>query len=116
MQKKKETPSATPASFNVTTFSIVQLPVDQNSSIPSQRILQTVTKDGQTKQYVSEVPYFRGEMYQFLSRFIELSFETSIRKNQIALKAVDGGRYWVHFNEDTLAGKPQKRVSPEKFE
>lgn len=102
--------------FDFTAFSIVQLPVDQNTPIPSQRILQTVVRNGDVKQYVSESSYFRGEMYAFLAKFIELSFEASIQKKKTALTPVAGGRYWMHFNQDTWEGKPQKRVDPEKFE
>lgn len=101
---------------DVVSFSIVALPVDQNSTVASQRVLQIVTKNGVTKTYVTESSYFKGEVYQNLSKFIELSYEASIRRDQMALKPVTGGRYWVHFGEATLNGDKQKRVNPELFE
>lgn len=104
------------APFDHVSFSIVQLPSDQNSTVPSQRILQIVTRNGETKSYVTESSYFRGETYAFFAAFVEKSFDKSIRKDQVALSPVDGGRYWVRFNEDTLEGKEQKRASPENFE
>jgi hypothetical protein len=55
-------------------------------------------------------------MYRFLAQFMEKSYDNSIMKQQPALASVDGGRHWVHLNDDTVNGKPQKRVSPEKFE
>jgi hypothetical protein len=112
MSKKKSA-----LDFDHVSFSVVQLDIDQGTSgIASQRILQAVTRDGVTKAYVTESSYFRGEMFQFLARFIESSYEQSIMKQQPALGSVDGGRHWVHLNDDTVNGKPQKRVSPEKFE
>jgi hypothetical protein len=103
--------------FDHVAFSIVQLEVDQgNVGIPSQRILQLVTRDGVTKSYVTESSYFKGEMYRFLAQFMEKSYDNSIMKQQPTLAPIDGGRHWVHLNDDTVNGKPQKRVSPEKFE
>lgn len=113
---KSDKPQRQNLDFDHVAFSIVQLEIDQNSTIPSQRIMQIVTRDGVTKAYVTESSYFKGEMYRFLSQFIESSYDNSIMKTQPVLGPVDGGRHWVHLNEDTLEGKPQKRVSPEKFE
>ena len=111
-EKKKEPTKE----FDYASFSIVQIPVDQNSPVPSQRILQTVVKDGETKTYITESSYFRGEAYQNLSHFIELSYERSIMKKKHALTPVLGGRHWLRFCDLTLDGKEQRRINPEKFE
>lgn len=116
MTKKKEKDKEAAFLADHVAFSIVQLPVDQNSPITTQRVLQFVTREGETKVYATESSYFKGEMYSKLSDFIEESMEVSIMKQQTTLAPVRGGRYWVPFNEDTLSGKPQKRVDPEKFE
>lgn len=111
MSKKKA-----PLDFDHVSFSVVQLDGDQNSPIPSQRIMQIVTRDGITKAYVTESSYFKQEMYLFLAKFLERSYESSIMKQLPALTPVDGGRHWVHLSDDTVNNRPQKRVSPEKFE
>lgn len=116
MAKKQKQKIEIPADNPTAIFSIIQLDVDQGPPVPTQRVLQVVMRDGETKQYVTESSYFRGELMEFFAVLVSTSYEKSIMRKLSSLKPIDGQKYWVHFNSETTEGKRQPRVSPEAFE
>jgi hypothetical protein len=115
-RRKQKTTSPPPAPLSTADFSIVQIPCDQGPPVSTQRILQIITRDGESKKYVTESSYMRGELEALFARLITLSYERYIMKRQPALGPVAGNLYWVHLSEDTLRDKKQPRVDPEAFE
>lgn len=99
-----------------TYFSFLRLQQDQHPSVPCERLVQMVIKDGVVTTYVTESAYIRDEALQILDRLLDNGYEYGLMKEKATMVCSKDKIHWRELTPALVEGNPGPRVDPETGE